>query len=262
MKQNGIYMGRTEILYNYGRFGYTRGNGKTWHGGVDVVGLDDAYVRMPYYQNDDGTLRSIAATVRRARCVTNRNNKTWEWGNYVGVLFDAGQTPDDVNYLVFAHNARLLVKEGQHVKSGDILAVMGNTGNAAGGYKHVHLEARNTVTGRGVDPTRYSGTRNAVGVYGAADNGSTEQISDKSTGKTMQCLMVGPLAAAAAAKCDDLARTLELVSAGRYCSLPAANSEQVKCIGAVSNGDAVKFYALAEAEGWTKAEKYVARYVG
>lgn len=231
MKQNGIYMGRTEILYNYGRFGYTRGNGKTWHGGVDVVGLDDTYVRMPYYQNDDGTLRSIAATVRRARCVTNRNNKTWEWGNYVGVLFDAGQTPDDVNYLVFAHNARLLVKEGQHVKSGDILAVMGNTGNAAG-------------------------------VYGATDNGSTEQISDKPTGKTMQCLMVGPLAAAAAAKCDDLARTLELVSAGRYCSLPAANSEQVKCIGAVSNGDAVKFYALAEAEGWTKAEKYVAQYVG
>ena len=231
MKQNGIYMGRTEILYNYGRFGYTRGNGKTWHGGVDVVGLDDTYVRMPYYQNDDGTLRSIAATVRRARCVTNRNNKTWEWGNYVGVLFDAGQTPDDVNYLVFAHNARLLVKEGQHVKSG-------------------------------VDPTRYSGTRNAVGVYGATDNGSTEQISDKPTGKTMQCLMVGPLAAAAAAKCDDLARTLELVSAGRYCSLPAANSEQVKCIGAVSNGDAVKFYALAEAEGWTKAEKYVAQYVG
>ena len=109
MKQNGMYMGRTEILYNYGRFGYTRGNGKTWHGGVDGVGLDDAYVRMPYYQNDDGTLRNIAATVRRARCVTNRNNKTWEWGNYVGTLFDAGQTPDDVNYLVFAHNARLLV---------------------------------------------------------------------------------------------------------------------------------------------------------
>ena len=27
MKQNGIYIGRTEILYNYGRYGYTRGNG-------------------------------------------------------------------------------------------------------------------------------------------------------------------------------------------------------------------------------------------
>ena len=30
MKQNGIFLGRTEILYPYGRYGWTRGNGKTW----------------------------------------------------------------------------------------------------------------------------------------------------------------------------------------------------------------------------------------
>lgn len=262
MKQNGIFLGRTEILYNYGRFGYTRGNGKTWHGGVDVVGLDDAYVRMPYYQNDDGTLRSISATIRRARCITDHNDKTWEWGNYVGALFDANQTPDDVNYLVMAHNAKLIVKEGQHVKSGDILAVMGNTGNAAGGYKHVHLEARNTVTGRGVDPTRYSGTRNAVGVYGAADNGSTEQISDKPTGKTMQCLMIGPLDTRGMNKCDALAVKLRLISASRCYVLPVCTETYCVCVGAVSNGDAVSFYQLAEAEGWTKDNKYLARYVG
>ena len=262
MKQNGIFLGRTEILYNYGRYGYTRGNGKTWHRGVHVVGLDDAYVRMPYYQNDDGTLRSISATIRRARCITDHNDKTWEWGNYVGALFDANQTPDDVNYLVMAHNAKLIVKEGQHVKSGDILAVMGNTGNAAGGYKHVHLEARNTVTGRGVDPTRYSGTRNAVGVYGAADNGSTEQISDKPTGKTMQCLMIGPLDTRGMNKCDVLAVKLRLISASRYYVLPVGTETYCVCVGAVSNGDAVSFYQLAEAEGWTKDNKYLARYVG
>lgn len=255
-------MGRTEILYPYGRYGYTRGNGKTWHGGVDIIGLDDQYVRMPYYQNDDGSLRSISATVRRARCITDRNDRTWEWGNFIGALFDSNQTPDEVNYLIMAHNAKLLVDEGQHVKSGDVLAVMGNTGNAAGGYKHVHLEARNTITGRGVDPTRYSGTRNAVGIYGTAENGSSEQISQKPTGKTMQCLMVGPLDAAAAAKCDELADKLKLVSAGRYYSLPAAGGETVKAVGAVSNGDAVSFYQLAESEGWVKAEKYTARYVG
>ena len=227
-----------------------------------MVGLDDVYVRMPYYQNDDGSLRSISATVRRARCIENHNDRTWEWGNYVGTLFDANQTPDNVNYLIFGHNAKLLVNEGDHVKSGDVLAVMGNTGNAAGGYKHVHLEARNTILGRGVDPTRYSGTRNAVGVYGAAENGGNEQISAKPTGKTMQAMMIGPLDAAAAAKCDALANQLELVKAGRYYSLPGTGSELVKCVGAVSNGDAVKFYALADAEGWTKTEKYFARYVG
>ena len=219
-------------------------------------------MRMPYYQNDDGTLRSISATIRRARCITDHNDKTWEWGNYVGALFDANQTPDDVNYLVMAHNAKLIVKEGQHVKSGDILAVMGNTGNAAGGYKHVHLEARNTVTGRGVDPTRYSGTRNAVGVYGAADNGSTEQISDKPTGKTMQCLMIGPLDTRGMNKCDALAVKLRLISASRYYVLPVGTETYCVCVGAVSNGDAVSFYQLAEAEGWTKDNKYLARYVG
>ena len=260
--QNGIFQGRTEVRYSYGRYGYTRNYGKTWHGGIDLVGLDDEFVRMPYYNNDDGTLRSITATVRRARQITDHNDKTWEWGKYVGTLFDTNQTPDDVNYLVFAHCATLLVKEGQKVKSGDILAVMGNTGNAAGGYKHVHFEARSTVTGRGVDPTRYSGTKNAVGVYGAAAGGKTEQISTTPVGKTMQCLMIGPLAAAAAQKCDALADKLALGTAGRYATLPAAGADAVKCIGAVSNGDAVSFYRLAEAEGWTKANKYVARYVG
>ena len=63
--------------------------------------------------------------------VTDRRDKTWEWGYYVCVQLDRGQTPDAVNFLYFAHCASLLVKAGQRVASGDALAVMGNTGNAA-----------------------------------------------------------------------------------------------------------------------------------
>lgn len=252
-----LFTGRNLVKYDYSRYGYTRGGGKTWHGGLDIGGLDDANIRMPGYNG-----KSISGTVVTARIVTDRTNKTWEWGYYICVKLDANQTPDAVNYLYFCHCSKLLVKVGQKVKTGDVLAIVGQTGNAAGTWTHCHFEVRATATGKGLDPTAYAGIDNAVGVYGTAGDGQTEQISDKPTGKTMQCLMVGPLAAAAAAKCDDLARTLELVSAGRYCSLPAANSEQVKCIGAVSNGDAVKFYALAEAEGWTKDNKYLARYVG
>lgn len=55
---------------------------------------------------------------------------------------------------------------------------------------------------------------------------------------------------------------LALASAGRYATLPGADADKVKCVGAVSNGDAVSFYQLAEAEGWTKDNKYMARYVG
>ena len=173
MKQTGIFEGRAEVLYNYGRFGWTRNYGKTWHGGIDIVGLDSDKIRMPYY---DG--KKITGTVTRARIVTNRADKTWEWGWYVCVQLDAGQTPDTVNFLYFCHCAKLLVSVGQKISSGDALGIMGNTGNAAGGYEHCHFEVRATATGTGVDPTAYAGISNAVGVYGTAGDGQTEQISE------------------------------------------------------------------------------------
>lgn len=152
------------MRYNYARFGYTRGGGKTWHGGIDLEALDDDTIYMPTYKG-----KSISGTVTRARIVTDKNNATWEWGYYVCVQLDANQTPDTVNYLYFCHCAKLLVKAGQKVKSGDALAVMGNTGNAALAdppYKHCHFEVRSTATGKGLDPTAYAGCPNEVGIYG------------------------------------------------------------------------------------------------
>ena len=138
----GIFAGRTQLRYPYGRYGYTRGGGKIWHGGMDLVGLDSTDIRMPYYKN-----KRITGKVVRARRVTDHSNKTWEWGWYVCVQLDPGQTPDDVNYLYFCHCRELKVTAGQAVASGDLLAVMGQSGNAAGGYDHCHFEARATATG-------------------------------------------------------------------------------------------------------------------
>lgn len=152
------------MRYNYARFGYTRGGGKTWHGGIDLEALDDETIYMPTYKG-----KSISGTVTRARIVTDKSNATWEWGYYVCVQLDTNQTPDAVNYLYFCHCASLLVKAGQKVKSGDALAVMGNTGNAALAdppYKHCHFEVRATATGKGLDPTAYAGCLNEVGTYG------------------------------------------------------------------------------------------------
>ena len=132
---------------------------------------------MPYYKG-----KRITGRVTRARIVTDRRNKTWEWGYYVCVQLDRGQTPDAVNFLYFAHCASLLVKAGQRVASGDALAVMGNTGNAALAdppYRHCHLEVRTVAGGVGLDPTVYAGCENAVGVYGAAGR--------------MQVITVGPV---------------------------------------------------------------------
>ena len=112
----------------YGRYGYTRGGGKIWHGGMDLVGLDSTDIRMPYYKN-----KRITGKVVRARRVTDHSNKTWEWGWYVCVQLDPARPPDDVNYLYFCHCRELKVTAGQAVASGDLLAVMGQSGNAAGG---------------------------------------------------------------------------------------------------------------------------------
>lgn len=164
MGQTGIFNGRTRVRYGYARWGWTRGGGKTWHGGIDLEALDDTTIRMPFYKG-----RKISGKVIRARIVTNKNNKTWEWGYYICVQLDANQTPDTVNYLYFCHCEKLLVQAGQKVSSGDALAVMGNTGNAALAsppYKHCHFEVRATAGGTGVDPTAYAGVPNAVGTYG------------------------------------------------------------------------------------------------
>lgn len=154
MRQTGIFAGRAQVMYPYGRYGWTRGGGKVWHGGLDLVGLDDTTVRMPYYKG-----KPHHRPRGRARIVTDRRDKTWEWGRYVCVQLDSAQTPDAVNFLYFAHCEKLLVQAGQTVTSGDALAVMGNTGNAAGDYKHCHLEVRATAAGTGWTPRPTPGVR-------------------------------------------------------------------------------------------------------
>ena len=173
---DGNLNGRTRVRYGYARWGWTRGGGKTWHGGIDLEALDDTTIRMPFYKG-----RKISGKVTRARIVTNKNNKTWEWGYYICVQLDANQTPDTVNYLYFCHCEKLLVQVGQKVSSGDALAVMGRTGNAALGdcpYDHCHLEVRATATGKGLDPTAYAGCDNAVGIYGTAEDAAPAETGE------------------------------------------------------------------------------------
>lgn len=195
------------MRYNYARFGYTRGGGKTWHGGIDLEALDDETIYMPSYKG-----KSIFGTVTRARIVTDKSNATWEWGYYVCVQLDTNQTPDAVNYLYFCHCAKLLVKAGQKVKSGDALAVMGNTGNAALAdppYKHCHFEVRATAIGKGLDPTAYAGCPNEVGTYG--DLPAVDKPANK-----LQMITIGPVSQGDADAVFALCQQRGLTDAGLY----------------------------------------------
>lgn len=198
-----LFTGRNLVKYDYSRYGYTRGGGKTWHGGLDIGGLDDAKIRMPGYNG-----KSISGTVVTARIVTDKSNKTWEWGWYVCVKLDANQTPDAVNYLYFCHCSKLLVKVGQKVKTGDVLAIVGQTGNAAGTWTHCHLEVRATATGKGLDPTAYAGIPNKAGTYGTA-------APAPATAK-LQTITIGPVSQGDADAVYTVCKQRGLTDAGLY----------------------------------------------
>lgn len=168
-----IFKGRNRVRYNYSRWGYTRGNGKVWHGGIDIEGMDDKTILMPSYKG-----KKISGRVTTARIVTNKSNKTWEWGYYVCVKLDNNQTPDNVNYLYFCHCEKLLVKVGDKVSTGDVIAIMGNSGNAALAnppFAHCHFEVRATATGKGLNPCDYCGFANEIGTY-AEETESTNKL--------------------------------------------------------------------------------------
>lgn len=260
--QTGIFTGRTQIVYSYGCYGYTRGGGATWHGGLDLVGMDDAFIRMPPYMGK----KAIQGTVTRARIVTDHNDKTWEWGWYICVQLDAGQTPDEVNFLYFCHCKELLVKVGQKVKTGDILGIMGQTGNAAGGYDHCHFEVRATATGIGLDPTAYSGTDNAVGIYGTKPVTEPDKPAQDITAvpnskfSSIQLLSLAPLTDEQMRQADALAEALGLSDSEHYKQLRLGDG-YFAAVFAVSNGDAMQVIAVAQKNGWDKLERYDSRFV-
>ena len=229
-----LFRGRNRIRYGYARWGYTRGGGKTWHGGADGEGLDDTTIRMPGY-GLGAERHAISGTVVTARRVAqSTGNPTWEWGFYVCVKLDANQTPDAVNYLYFCHNAKNLVAAGQRVKTGDALAVMGNTGNAALAsppYAHCHFEVRAASTGRGLNPAQYMGFENAVGTWGAAPQGFAPFSSGECLVRACGC---GPLSAGDIKLLKDWAGDKQL---------PAASVQQQAdgsaLVGPLSSGDQI-----------------------
>ena len=139
-----IYPGKFSVTSPFGLrwMGGATGN----HKGIDVVGVDDKHVCA---------VRS--GVVGASQIITDKANRTGEWGNYVRVDGDDGM------YYYYCHLDRRLVSVGQRVNRGDHIGIEGNTGYSFG--SHCHFEVRN-LSGWSVDPSAYLGIPNAVGQYG------------------------------------------------------------------------------------------------
>lgn len=125
-------------------------NGKTdIHAGYDLVGVGSQTV-----------VAAMGGTVVVSRIVTDKSNRTWEWGNYIGIRGDDGRQ------YYYCHLAARAVSKGDTVKVGDRLGVMGSTGYAFGA--HLHIEIREADGKTTVSPEAILGIPNKVGIYGEA----------------------------------------------------------------------------------------------
>jgi murein DD-endopeptidase MepM/ murein hydrolase activator NlpD len=113
------------------RFGYRVSpftGRREFHKGIDIA----ARINTPVTAPADGTISSV----RRDRFS----------GAVVGINHSYGLD------TIYAHLQKILVKEGQAVKRGDVVALVGNTGRSTG--PHLHYEVR--LNGIPVDPLRFT----------------------------------------------------------------------------------------------------------
>ena len=116
------------------------------HYGLDIVGDDSKVIRSP-----------IKGVVKSSTIITDKTNRTWEWGNYVRVDDSKG------NRYYFCHMASRSVKVGDKVEVGTALGIMGNTGYSFGA--HTHFEIRKADNKTRINPAEFLGIPNVKGTY-------------------------------------------------------------------------------------------------
>ncbi len=139
-----IYSGSYRVTSPFGK--RTLNGKEETHRGIDVVGIDTKYV-----------CAVTGGTVAVSTQITERTDRTWEWGNFVRVDGD-----DGMKYF-YCHLDKRLVPAGKRVNKGDHLGIEGNTGYSFG--SHCHFEVRD-ATGSSVNPAPILGIENKGGVYG------------------------------------------------------------------------------------------------
>jgi len=98
-----------------------------FHLGIDIPGAYGSNI----YASNGGTV--VVATYH------------YSYGNYIVIDHGGGYS------TLYGHNSKLLVKVGDKVNQGDVIAKMGSTGNSSG--NHCHFEVR--INGKTQNPLNY-----------------------------------------------------------------------------------------------------------
>ncbi len=116
------------------------------HKGIDVVGITDKHV-----------CAVVGGRVAASTIITDKSDRTWEWGNYIRVDGDDGRR------YYYCHLSKRLVSAGRRVEAGEHIGTEGNTGYSFG--SHCHFEVRDG-NGNSINPAAFLSIPNAVGTYG------------------------------------------------------------------------------------------------
>lgn len=109
---------------------------KRYHAGIDEI----SKVKNRYlYAIDDGYVQ---------KTVTGQNKSKTGYGNYIWVRY-----PRYNLSLLYAHCDKVLLKKGDKVKKGDVVAIMGSTGRSTG--IHLHLGMTRIGSNTWLNPVKY-----------------------------------------------------------------------------------------------------------
>ncbi len=101
-------------------FGFTKAYGRTFHNGIDLGAINSGVEGDPIFAIDDGVV-----------LLTKEDSPTA--GKYITLGHEAC-------FSRFCHLKTIFKKNGENVKAGDIIGLMGSTGNSTAA--HLHLEIK------------------------------------------------------------------------------------------------------------------------
>lgn len=98
---------------------------------------------------------SESGTVIISTDLKNKNGSYRSYGRYIVIRHDKTTKAGKTVYTLYAHNNKRVVKAGEYVKKGQLIAYSGSTGNSTG--PHCHFEVRIGSSGQkyAQDPEKY-----------------------------------------------------------------------------------------------------------